>query len=71
MTRGAGDETAPAAGLLQDLPDAILLVDGGGSVLYANAAAERLFGSAGSDLVSRVFSTLFAAQFETECADVL
>lgn len=35
---------------LQAAPDAILLVDAAGCILFANTAAERLFGAAGAQL---------------------
>ncbi len=69
--RGADDVTTPAAALLQNLPEAILLVDGGGSVIYANAAAERLFDHPVSGLTDRVFCTLLAEPFENEYAEAL
>jgi len=53
------------------MPDATLLVDGGGSVVYANVAAERLFGFSGSDLLKRAFCTLLAEPFGTEYADAI
>jgi diguanylate cyclase (GGDEF)-like protein/PAS domain S-box-containing protein len=69
--RGADDDTAAAAALFENLPDAILLVDPGGSVVYANAAAERLFDYPRSELFDRTFSSLLAEAFETEYADAL
>jgi len=57
--------------VLENLADAILLVDGDGAVTYANTAAERLFGHPGPELVGRVFCTLLAEPFETEYADAL
>ena len=71
LIRDAGGATAPAAALLQNLPDAVLLMDGAGSVVYANAAAERLFGQPASELTDRVFCSLLAEPFETEYANAV
>ena len=58
----------PAIALLENLPDAIVLVDGGGSVAYANAAAEQLFGRPVLELVGVPFHILLAEPFGEEYA---
>jgi diguanylate cyclase (GGDEF)-like protein/PAS domain S-box-containing protein len=50
----------PTIALLENLPDAILLLDERGSVTYGNAAAERLFGRPVADLAGTGFPTLLA-----------
>jgi diguanylate cyclase (GGDEF)-like protein/PAS domain S-box-containing protein len=52
----------PTIALLENLPDAILLVDEQGSVAYANAAAERLFGRPITELSGTRFSTLLVGE---------
>ena len=47
----------PTIALLEGLPDAILLLDRGGAIAYANAAAERLFGQPASELAGLVYGT--------------
>jgi diguanylate cyclase (GGDEF)-like protein/PAS domain S-box-containing protein len=58
--------TGPTVTLLENLPDAIVLVDERGAVAYANAAAERLFGYSIGELVGRMFPTLLAEPFTAE-----
>jgi diguanylate cyclase (GGDEF)-like protein/PAS domain S-box-containing protein len=58
--------TGPTAALLENLPDAIVLVDESGAVQYANAAAERLFGYSIGELVSRRLPELLAEPFRGE-----
>ena len=41
------------AALLAQLPDGVLLLDGGGVILHANPAAERIFGAAAGGLQGR------------------
>ena len=63
--------SAPTIALLEGLPDAILLLDKGGVIAYANAAAERLYGQPASELTGRVFPTLLAEPFSVEYAEAL
>jgi diguanylate cyclase (GGDEF)-like protein/PAS domain S-box-containing protein len=63
--------TSPTIALLESLPDAILLLDELGSIAYANAAAERLFGRAIADLGGSLFPTLLAEPFADEHATLL
>jgi diguanylate cyclase (GGDEF)-like protein/PAS domain S-box-containing protein len=57
--------------VLENLPDAILLVDDRGAVAWANAAAERLFGYSARELGGRLFSSLLAEPFAGEYEEVL
>jgi diguanylate cyclase (GGDEF)-like protein/PAS domain S-box-containing protein len=52
----------PTIALLENLPDAILLLDERGSIAYANAATERLFGRPIEDLVGMQFSKLLVGE---------
>jgi diguanylate cyclase (GGDEF)-like protein/PAS domain S-box-containing protein len=61
----------PTIALLESLPDAILLLDERGSIAYANAAAERLFGRAIADLAGTAFPTLLAEPFGEEYLELL
>ncbi len=63
--------TTPAIALLENLPDAILLVDHRGFIAYANAAAERLFGLPISDLAGRALPALLAEPFGDQYAEQL
>jgi diguanylate cyclase (GGDEF)-like protein/PAS domain S-box-containing protein len=58
----------PTIALLENLPDAIVLVDGEGSVAYANAAAEQLFGRPVLELVGVPLHILLAEPFGEEYA---
>jgi PAS domain S-box/diguanylate cyclase (GGDEF) domain len=61
----------PTLALLEGLPDAILLLDTGGAIAYANAAAERLFGQPASELAGRMFPDLLIQPFTAEYAEAL
>ncbi|HEY1236995.1 MAG TPA: EAL domain-containing protein [Solirubrobacterales bacterium] len=63
---GPTNGTGPTVTLLENLPDAIVLLDEGGTVRYANAAAERLFGYPIDELVKREFPELLAEPFSGE-----
>lgn len=63
--------STPTIALLENLPDAIMLLDGQGSIAYANAAAERLFGRSISDLAGASLPTLLAEPFGEEYASLL
>jgi diguanylate cyclase (GGDEF)-like protein/PAS domain S-box-containing protein len=63
--------TTPTIALLEGLPDAILLLDTGGGIAYANAAAEQLFGQAASELGGRMFPTLLAEPFAMQYTEAL
>jgi diguanylate cyclase (GGDEF)-like protein/PAS domain S-box-containing protein len=64
---GAG----PTVTLLQNLPDAIVLMDESGSVKYANSAAEHLFGHSTEELHGLTFPGLLAEPFAAEYEQVL
>jgi diguanylate cyclase (GGDEF)-like protein/PAS domain S-box-containing protein len=51
---------SPTITLLENLPDAILLLDQRGAIGYANAAAERLFGAPVTELAGKLLPTLLA-----------
>jgi diguanylate cyclase (GGDEF)-like protein/PAS domain S-box-containing protein len=61
-------DSAPTIALLENLPDAVLVVAEPGTIGYANAAAERLFGYPGSSLVGQEFASLLADPFGDEYA---
>jgi diguanylate cyclase (GGDEF)-like protein/PAS domain S-box-containing protein len=56
----------PTIALLENLPDAILLLDDQGSIAYANAAAEHLFGRPITDLAATALPALLAEPFAEE-----
>ncbi len=59
----AGDEReGRASGLLRALPDAVLICDVDGTVLEANAEAEKLFGYAADELVGIAVEQLIPAE---------
>ena len=61
----------PTIALLEDLPDAILLLERGGVIAYANAAAEGLYGQPSAELSGRMFPTLLAEPFAKEYTESL
>ncbi len=61
----------PTVALLENLPDAILLIDEAGAIAYANAAAESLFGYSVGDLAGRTFPTLLTEPYSGEYAEIL
>ncbi|MDX6607887.1 MAG: hypothetical protein QOD14_2427 [Solirubrobacterales bacterium] len=63
--------TTPTLALLEGLADAILLLDKGGAIAYANGAAERLFGQPASDLAGRLFPALLAEPFAVQYTEAL
>jgi diguanylate cyclase (GGDEF)-like protein/PAS domain S-box-containing protein len=67
----AGNGAAPTVTLLQNLPDAIVLMDESGSVKYANSAAEHLFGHSTEELHGLTFPNLLAEPFAAEYEQVL
>jgi diguanylate cyclase (GGDEF)-like protein/PAS domain S-box-containing protein len=67
----AGNGAAPTVTLLQNLPDAIVLMDESGSVKYANSAAEHLFGHSTEELQGLTFPNLLAEPFAAEYEQVL
>jgi PAS domain S-box-containing protein len=62
--RSLTDGNNPFIGILKDLPDAVLLVDFGGNIRYANRQAENLFGfsSAGRRKVVEILPKTSALQ---------
>jgi diguanylate cyclase (GGDEF)-like protein/PAS domain S-box-containing protein len=73
-----GDETTtqnaaptPTVALLDNLPDAILLIDDAGAIAYANAAAGALFGYTVGDLAGRTFATLLTEPYGKEYGEIL
>ncbi len=63
--------TTPTIALLENLPDAIVLIDERGFIAYANAAAERLFGRPIGDLAGTALPTLLAEPYGDEYAALL
>ena len=63
--------TSPTIALLEGLPDAILLLERGGVIAYANTAAEELYGQAAAELSGRMFPTLLAEPFAEEYTEGL
>jgi len=53
-------------GIINAIADAVVVVDTGGVVRFANPAAEELFGRAGNELVDEVFGFPLAAGDDTE-----
>jgi diguanylate cyclase (GGDEF)-like protein/PAS domain S-box-containing protein len=69
-TRGS-DGAGPTVTLLENLPDAIVLMDESGAVKYANAAAEHLFGRSIDELHGLTFPSLLAEPFGAEYEQAL
>ena len=59
-----GTRTGPAA-ILDVIPDALLLVRKDGGIEYANAAAERLFGYSGDELLKLDLEMLVPERLRT------
>jgi diguanylate cyclase (GGDEF)-like protein/PAS domain S-box-containing protein len=71
LAAAAESSPPPTIGLLEGLPDAILLLDRGGAIAYANAAAARLYGQTPAQLTGRIFPTLLAEPFAKEYTEML
>jgi diguanylate cyclase (GGDEF)-like protein/PAS domain S-box-containing protein len=70
--RGTPDGgTSPTVALLENLPDAVMVVSERGAIGYANAAAERLFGHTASELDGLGLPALLAEPFDSEYAETL
>jgi diguanylate cyclase (GGDEF)-like protein/PAS domain S-box-containing protein len=61
---------SPTVTLLENLPDGILMLDDRGLIVYANNAAERLFGPAG-DLVGKPFRSVLAEPFASKYQEIV
>jgi diguanylate cyclase (GGDEF)-like protein/PAS domain S-box-containing protein len=61
----------PTIALLENLPDAIALLDDQGSIAYANAAAELLYGRPINELAGTPLPALLAEPFAEEYAELL
>jgi len=59
-------EMTPAVALLENLPDAILLLDERGAVAYANVASERIFGRPIAELAGAMLGSLLAEPYGEE-----
>jgi diguanylate cyclase (GGDEF)-like protein/PAS domain S-box-containing protein len=68
---GTTNGTGPTVTLLENLPDAIALVDEGGTVRYANDAAGRLFGHPIDELAGQSFAGLLADPFAAAYEELL
>jgi diguanylate cyclase (GGDEF)-like protein/PAS domain S-box-containing protein len=66
----APEGVTPTVALLENLPDAIVLVNESGEIAYANAAAERLFGKPAARLAGTAFASLLADPFEEQYAQI-
>jgi diguanylate cyclase (GGDEF)-like protein/PAS domain S-box-containing protein len=71
VATAAQSGATPTLALLDGLPDAILLLDRGGAIAYANEVAERLYGLPRSELVGRMFPELLIQPFTAEYAEAL
>ena len=71
VATAAQSGATPTLALLDGLPDAILLLDRGGAIAYANEAAERLYGLPRSELAGRMFPELLIQPFTAEYAEAL
>ena len=71
ISAGKTNGAVPPSTLLENLPDAIVLVDEGGAVRYANAAAELLFGRPVEELTDQRFASLLAEPFAGEYEEFL
>jgi diguanylate cyclase (GGDEF)-like protein/PAS domain S-box-containing protein len=67
----ARNGSGPTVTLLQNLPDAIVLVDESGAIKYANSAAEHLFGYSTDELHGLTFPSLLAEPFGDEYEQAL
>ncbi|MFL5906933.1 MAG: putative bifunctional diguanylate cyclase/phosphodiesterase [Solirubrobacterales bacterium] len=65
------EAAAPTIALLENLPEAVLVLGEAGSIGYANAAAERLFGLPASELAGRKLPALLTDQFSEEYEELL
>lgn len=63
--------STPTIALLENFPDAILLLDEAGAIEYANAAAERVFGRPVAELYGDLFTTFLAEPYADEYAKLI
>jgi diguanylate cyclase (GGDEF)-like protein/PAS domain S-box-containing protein len=63
--------SSPTVALLENLPDAILVIAQDGTVGYANAAAERLFGYSASQLAGRPLPNLLSEAHRDKYREML
>ncbi len=63
--------TTPTVALLENLPDAILLLDETGAIGYANAAAESVFGRPVAELYGNLLPMLLAEPFGAQHAALI
>jgi diguanylate cyclase (GGDEF)-like protein/PAS domain S-box-containing protein len=59
-------ETAPLGLLLENLPDAVFLMDEKGAIEFANPAASTLFGYPISEMLGRMFPAMLAEPFQEQ-----
>jgi diguanylate cyclase (GGDEF)-like protein/PAS domain S-box-containing protein len=59
-------ETAPLGLLLENLPDAVFLMDEKGAIEFANPAASTLFGYPISEMLGRMFPAMLAEPYQEQ-----
>jgi diguanylate cyclase (GGDEF)-like protein/PAS domain S-box-containing protein len=64
-------ETAPVGLLLENLPDAVFLMDEKGAIEFANPAASTLFGYPISEMLGRMFPAMLAEPFQEQYSAAL
>jgi diguanylate cyclase (GGDEF)-like protein/PAS domain S-box-containing protein len=64
-------ETAPVSVLLENLPDAVFLIDERGAIEYVNPAASTLFGYPISEMIGRMFPAMLAEPFQEQYSAAL
>jgi diguanylate cyclase (GGDEF)-like protein/PAS domain S-box-containing protein len=64
-------ETAPVNVLLENLPDAVFLMDEMGAIEYVNPAAAELFGYPISEMLGRMFPAMLADPFQAQYSALL
>jgi diguanylate cyclase (GGDEF)-like protein/PAS domain S-box-containing protein len=71
VATASNDGTTPTIALLENLPDAVLLLDEAGAIGYANAAAEHLFGRPVAELSGKLLTSFLAEPFGEEYASLI
>ena len=63
MTDGQGLNPSIALRVVEQAPDALILVDGAGLIVYANNAVATLFGYSQAELIGRSIECLVPERF--------
>lgn len=72
MTNETGplDQAGFLSGLVEAVPDALLVIDANGEITFSNAYSERLFGYSRGELLGKHYEMLLPGRFEGQGVDI-